>query len=310
MAIACASFSATYSAEAGDAARASRRRRAPRRVASSPVAALSSGGPGEEGLASARAPSPRSRPARHVGAARGRRAVHDRDHRQPGGREAREIGEQLAAARRISTRSEQVGAGRSRPGARRAACSRARSPARAGTCRCPSAASRRPRCPRRRRRACTRVPRDRADAGDEAAAGDAARGVGRVLQPAGEGAKLEEGQARVEQPRDALARQQLAALLEQRARLGAGVARALLERAPSRRSARACARGSRRRPPRGVDARGEGWASGVFGIAQHASAWRPDETRRTPASCRRARPPARRAWRSAPRRRCAGRRRW
>ncbi|GAB1413223.1 hypothetical protein MASR1M97_19590 [Candidatus Desulfobacillus denitrificans] len=70
---------------------------------------------------------------------------------------------------------------------------------------------------------------DGADAGDEAAAGNGLRRIGVVEAPAGDGGKLEEGRAGVECARHALARQQLAALVEDRFRLGRGVAHALLE---------------------------------------------------------------------------------
>ena len=58
-----------------------------------------------------------------------------------------------------------------------------------------------------------------------------ASGSGRVVQVAGQRGQLQPGRARIEQPRDALARQQLPALVEQRLGLGGGIAGARLERA-------------------------------------------------------------------------------
>ena len=69
--------------------------------------------PGEEGAGAAAHHDHVVGEAGHVGAARGRRAVHDRDHRQPGGREPRQVAEQRAAANELlDAVLEQVRAGR------------------------------------------------------------------------------------------------------------------------------------------------------------------------------------------------------
>src|SRR5204863_81555 len=73
---------------------------------------------------------------------------------------------------------------------------------------------------------------DDADAADGAAAGHRAVHVVDVLAPAGERRQLEERNAGIEQARDPLARQQLAALLEQRRCFRAGSAGARFDAAP------------------------------------------------------------------------------
>jgi len=70
---------------------------------------------------------------------------------------------------------------------------------------------------------------DVADAGDEAAAGNGLGRVGVVQAPTGDGGELEEGRTGVERPRHALARQQLAAPVEDGPGLRRGVAHALFE---------------------------------------------------------------------------------
>ena len=92
---------------------ACRRRRAPRRSAISPVAAFSSGGPARKARARPRTMITWSAQAGHVGAAGGRRAVHDADHRQPGGRQPGEVAERAAAVDELlDPVVQQVGAGR------------------------------------------------------------------------------------------------------------------------------------------------------------------------------------------------------
>jgi len=56
--------------------------------------------------------------------------------------------------------------------------------------------------------------------------------IGNILQPAGERGELEEGHTGIEQPRDSFARQQLAALVEQRLRALAGRTRARFDASP------------------------------------------------------------------------------
>ena len=90
-------------------------------------------------------------------------------------------------------------------------------------------------------------------------------------QPAGERGELEEGNAGVEQARDALARQQLAALVEQRRRLRARRPRARLDRAPALDQRRACARGCAANASLRGRARASRRASRArLSVAQHA----------------------------------------
>ena len=166
-----------------------------------------------------------------VGPASGRRAVGHGHHRQPGGRHQREVAEGLAAAHEVlDPVGQQVGTGaldelhvgqlvleRDRLGAQDLVQAHGlqRAGVDAGVRGQDHAAQ----------------AADVADAGDHTAPGHAARGVLGVQAIAGQRAQLEEGGAGVQQQRDALARQQLAALLEARARRLGRRARALLQRA-------------------------------------------------------------------------------
>ncbi len=168
----------------------------------------------------------------HVRAAGGRRAVDDADHRQARGRQAREVAEEGAAADELlDAVLEQVRSGRldqvdeGQPVLER------------DLLRAQHLLE-----PLRLQRAGVDAgivgddedahAGDDADADDRAAAGDRALDVVDVLAPAGERRQLEERNAGIEQARDALARQQLAAPLEQRRRLRARGTRARLDRAP------------------------------------------------------------------------------
>jgi hypothetical protein len=168
----------------------------------------------------------------HVRAARGRRAVHDADHRQPGGRQPREIAEERAAADELldavleqvrSRRFDQVHERQLvverdllRAQQLLEALRLQRAGVDAGVVGDDEDAH----------------ARDDADADDGAAAGDRTLAARTVVAEAGERRELEERHAGVEQPRDAFARQQLAAALEERRRLRARRARRRLDRSP------------------------------------------------------------------------------
>ena len=159
-----------------------------------------------------------------IGAARRRGAVRDGDHRQPGGRQAREVAEQAAAAHEILDLVVPAGwRRRSRPGARTAAGFPAPAPARADVSPGPWAAARRRRCRcrgadhRAHARTQNRCRRSKPPPGMVMS------GSSRSSPIAGHRGEFEKGGARVEQQGDALARQQLAALVETRfGGIGAG----------------------------------------------------------------------------------------
>ena len=153
-----------------------------------------------------------------VGAAGGGRAVRDRHHRQAGGRQARQVAEQVAAAHEVlDAVQHQVGAGAlDQLHERQLVLERELLDAQLLV------------QPHRLQRAGVdaRVgrgdhaahARDEADAGDHAAAWHALVEVRVVEAEAGQRRDLEERRAGVEQQRQPLARQQLAALLEALAR--------------------------------------------------------------------------------------------
>ena len=70
---------------------------------------------------------------------------------------------------------------------------------------------------------------DITDATDDRTTGNGSVGVGRIVEIARQGRQLQPGRAGIEQPRDTLAWQQLAAPVEQRLGLGGGIARARFE---------------------------------------------------------------------------------
>ena len=185
--------------------------------------------------------------ARHVGAARRRAAVHDREHRDAGGREPRQPRVVRTAEDEVlDAVAQQVGAGRF-----------------------DEVHERQPVLERELLRALEflephRLQRagldarvvdddhavraaDHADAGQQPAARHGLLRVGHVEQVARAGRQLQPRSARVEQQREPLARQQLAALREPRARRGSRQSPHGRAARRAARSARACARGSRRR---------------------------------------------------------------
>ena len=178
--------------------------------------------PGQEGLGAAAHHDHVVRQPRHVGAAGGGRAVHHADHRNACRRQPGQVVEQLAAVdEAFDLVLQQVGAGRFdqlhegqlvlhgdvlRAQDLVAAHALDGAGVDAGIVDGDDAAR----------------AADRADAGDDAAAGHALLGVGLVDQPAGQRRQLQPRRAGVEQPRQALARQQLVPFVEQRLGLGRG----------------------------------------------------------------------------------------
>ena len=168
--------------------------------------------------------------AGHVRAARGRRPVHHRDDRNPGSRQPREVVEQRAAAdEELHPVLEQIGARRldqvqerqpvlQRDGLRAQHLLGAQhlkgAGVDAGVARHDHDAH----------------TADVADTTDHRATRDGRLGVVGIVKVAGQGGQLQPGCARIEQPGDALARQQLPALVEQRLGVRGGIAGARLER--------------------------------------------------------------------------------
>ena len=169
--------------------------------------------------------------ARHVGAARRGRAVHHGDDRQPGRRQLRQIVEDRAAVdEALDAIAQQVRAGGFDQMHERqlvlerellraqellAAHVLDRAGVDAGVARDHHAAH----------------ARDIADAGDHAAAGHAPVRIGIVEAVARDGAESRATARRVEQARDALARQQLAALVKSLLRPGRRILRPLFKQA-------------------------------------------------------------------------------
>ena len=163
-----------------------------------------------------------------VGAARGRRAVGDGDHRRAGGRHARQVAKQRAAAHEtLNPVLQQVGAGAldqlhvGQAVFQREFLDAQRLLQAAGL---------------HRTGVDTRIAGhhhaadagDEADAADHATAGHGLAGVGRVQAVASQRAQFEPGRAGVEQQRQPLAGQQLATRFEALARRVAGGHRAAL----------------------------------------------------------------------------------
>ena len=170
--------------------------------------------PGEKGLGAAAHHDHIIGQPGQIGAARGGGAVYHGDHRQAGRRQAREIVEQAAAGdEALDLVGEQIGAAALHQLDKRqlvlerdflAAHDLAPAECAQGTC------------------AYARIVRDHhaahaadhADAGEHRRARDAARGIGIVGAVARQACEFEERRARIEQARQALARQQRAALVE------------------------------------------------------------------------------------------------
>ena len=279
-------------------------------VAISPVAALSSGGPARKARAAAahhdhvvgQARSCRRRPR---STSRARRAITGRPAAESRARLWKSAPPWMNCFDAVV---QQVGAGRSRPGARTAACSRARSPARAAAsqrpCGCsapasmPASSATTMHAHARRRRRCRRcTPPPGTDFSGSSLSSS---------QPASVESSRN-GSAGVEQARDALARQQLAALVEQRPGALDSPPRARFDRAPAARSAPACAARLRRaRSGVAVECRQQAGITRPFSTVGRRREMKAVERRGRAAACR---PRARCRLRSARRRRRAGTRR-